>query len=141
MNGKHDNAVKQESRHGSPEATRAVKEKPVENGPKNSAEDLLGPWEPCITGVKPLEEVSKAIADFIFIHVVNNRDNGEILSRGVQFEIEAKLGILIDKDTNERVDKYVTTECVLQDTGRIAFRSSMTAVSSVNRFHFDMTRL
>jgi len=101
----------------------------MENGPKNGTEDLLGPWEPCIIGVKPYEEVSKTIADFIFINVISNPDNGEIINRGVQFEIEAKLGTLIDKDTNERVDKYVSTECVLQDTGRIAFKSSMSAVS------------
>ncbi|RDA83379.1 hypothetical protein CP532_4725 [Ophiocordyceps camponoti-leonardi (nom. inval.)] len=87
---------------------------------------LLGPWEASITGVKPYEEISKTVADFIFIHVVNHPDFQEIASRGIQFEIEAKLGTLIDKDTNCRVDRLLDTESVLHDTGRIAFRSSMT---------------
>lgn len=80
-------------------------------------------------GVKPAEEVSKVIADFLFIHVVNGNDIQEVLSRGIEFEIEAKLGTLIDKDTNHRVDRGLESECILQDTGRIAFKSSMTEVS------------
>ena len=71
------------------------------------------------------------MADFIFIHVVNNPDIKEIASRGIQFEIEAKLGTLIDKDTNFRVDRLLDTECVLHDTGRVAFKSSMTEVRTV----------
>lgn len=133
VNGSAPPKAERTSRHPSPEATRAStsapKERSVEVAPKGP-EDLLGPWEPCIIGVKPYEEIPKAVADFIFIHVVSNPDNGEIMSRNVQFEIEAKLGTLIDKDTNERVDKYVSTECLLQDTGRIAFKSSMTTVSA-----------
>jgi hypothetical protein len=76
-----------------------------------------------------LEELSKNVADFLFIHVINNQDMQEITSRGIQFEIEAKLGTLIDKDTNQRVDRFVATECVLDENGRVAFRSSMTEVS------------
>lgn len=97
---------------------------PSEPGPQ----DILGPWEPSITGIKPYEEISKTVADFIFIHVVNNPDIKEIMSRGIQFEIEAKLGTLIDKDTNYRVNRLLDTECVLHDNGRVAFRSSMTEV-------------
>lgn len=70
------------------------------------------------------------MADFLFIHVINNQDMQEITSRGIQFEIEAKLGTLIDKDTNQRVDRFVTTECILDDNGRVAFKSSMTEVSA-----------
>lgn len=97
---------------------------PVEPGPQ----DILGPWEASILGVKPYEEVSKAIADFLFINVVNSSDIQEVLSRGIEFEIEAKLGTLIDKDTNHRIDRMLDSECILQDTGRVAFKSSMTEV-------------
>ncbi|KAH6667068.1 mRNA-capping enzyme subunit beta [Plectosphaerella plurivora] len=130
VNGSTPAKVDRSSRHPSPEATRTsiAKERPAEPVALKGPEDLLGPWEPCIIGVKPYEEIPKMVADFIFIHVVSNPDNGEIMSRNVQFEIEAKLGTLIDKDTNERVDKYVSTECLLQDTGRLAFKSSMTTV-------------
>lgn len=120
----------QPSRHASPDVFRAstsATAKPAslptaEPGPQS----ILGPWEASITGIKPYEEMSKTVADFIFIHVVNNPDIKEIMSRGVQFEIEAKLGTLIDKDTNYRVDRLLDTECVLHDNGRVAFRSSMT---------------
>lgn len=65
----------------------------------------------------------------MFLNVVRNPDIGEIVSRNVQFEIEAKVGILISKDTNERVKLPVLTECVLADTGRVAFQSNMSEVS------------
>lgn len=92
-------------------------------------QEFLGPWEASITGVKPYEEMSRAVADFLFIHVINAQDAQEITSRGIEFEIEAKLGTLIDKDTNHRVEKSIDSECVLRDTGRVAFKSSMTEVS------------
>ncbi|UNI24906.1 mRNA-capping enzyme subunit beta [Purpureocillium takamizusanense] len=130
VNGKQETKPERPSRQPSPEAQRAQQGSvaanppppPVEAGPQ----DILGPWEASITGIKPYEEVSKKIADFIFINAVNNRDIKEIVSRGIHFEIEAKLGTLIDKDTNHRVERYLETETVLQDTGRVAFRSSMT---------------
>lgn len=83
-----------------------------------------------MTGVKPSEEIAKSVADFLFIHVINNEDIQEITSRKINFEIEAKLGTLIDKDTNLRVEKGVRTECILRDNGRTAFKSSMNEVSS-----------
>ncbi|ATY58274.1 mRNA capping nucleoside [Cordyceps militaris] len=89
-------------------------------------QEFLGPWEASVTGVKPYEELSRTVADFLFIHVINAQDAQEISSRGIEFEIEAKLGTLIDKDTNHRVEKAIVSECVLRDTGRVAFQSSMT---------------
>ncbi|ROT36558.1 mRNA triphosphatase CET1 [Sodiomyces alkalinus F11] len=135
LNGKPDKVVarqeqvkqEEDSRRNSPEVARPVQPpQAAEAQPRNAAEDLLGPWEPSITGVKPMEEISKAIADFLFVNVIASPVAGEITSRGIQFEIEAKLGTLIDKDTNDRVMKFIATECILQDTGRLAFRSSMT---------------
>jgi hypothetical protein len=52
---------------------------------------------------------------------------GEIQSRGVKFEIEAKFGMLIDKNTQQRVELPVQSECVLTEGGNwLGFRSSMT---------------
>ncbi|KAF3056765.1 mRNA-capping enzyme subunit beta [Trichoderma lentiforme] len=130
LNGKHEPAVKNEhpSRQPSPEARRnqqaSVSQQPASAEP--DPQDILGPWEASIAGVKPIEELSKNVADFLFVNVVSNQDIQEITSRGIQFEIEAKLGTLIDKDTNQRVDRFVATECILDDNGRVAFRSSMT---------------
>jgi hypothetical protein len=71
------------------------------------------------------------IADFLFVHVVNSEDMQEISSRGIKFEVEAKLGTLIDKDTNHRVERALESEVILQNTGRVAFKSSMTEVSLI----------
>ena len=133
VNGKQEESIKpnRQSRHASPTTSRPQQGQnrtpaapPVETGPQ----DLLGPWETCITGVKPYEELSHTVADFLFMNVINNEDLQEITSRGIQFEIEAKLGTLIEKDTNHRVDRLLDSECVLHNNGRIAFRSSMTEV-------------
>lgn len=88
------------------------------------------PWEPSVDNQKPIDLFSKAIGDFIFFNVLSNRNLEEIRSRNVQFEIEAKLGIIIDKATNDRIVLPVRAgECVMSDEARIAFRSSMTEVS------------
>lgn len=132
VNGKQDSISKPDrtSRHASPETTRSQHASQSQPPPSDTGtQDGLGPWEASITGVKPFEELSKTVADFLFIHVVNSSDMQEISSRGIQFEIEAKLGTLIDKDTNHRVDRFLDSECVLHDNGRVAFRSSMTEVS------------
>jgi hypothetical protein len=90
---------------------------------------ILGQWEKSITGKKPFEEMTKIVADFIFMNVIRRGDLGELSSRGVQVEIEAKLGQLIDKDTNQRYHLPVRSECILGDLARVGFRSSMTEVS------------
>jgi hypothetical protein len=130
VNGKHESISKQErvSRHTSPETSRSTVTVQVPEPPPRP-ESLLGAWEPSITGAKPYDEISRRVADFLFVNVIAHPDSGEIHSRGIQFEIEAKLGTLIDKDTNYRVYKQVDTECLLHDTGRVAFKSSMTEVS------------
>jgi len=89
----------------------------------------LGAWEPSITGIRPYEEVSKRVADWLFTQVVSRPDVGELSSRGIEVEIEAKLGQLIDKGTNERYRLPVVSECVLAETGKVAFKSSVTEVS------------
>ena len=91
-------------------------------------DDLLGPWEPSISDTTPVNDLTKAIADFLYLEVVNRNDWGELESRGVAVEIEAKLGQLIDKETNQRYWLPVLSECVLAPSNRISFRSSMTEV-------------
>ena len=99
---------------------------------------LLGPWEKSITGSPPIDQTTKKIADFLFTTVVSRSDLGELSSRGVEIEIEAKLGHLIDKQTNVRFEPNVRieTECVLaENSNLIAFRSSMTDVSINFKIH------
>ena len=90
---------------------------------------LLGPWEESITGQKPNEELSRVVADFLYVNVVGRKDHNELMSRGVEIEIEAKLGQLIDNQTNQRYRLPVRTETILDvRPGSTAFTSSMTEV-------------
>lgn len=97
-------------------------------------DDILGPWEPSISDTTPVNDLTKAIADFLYLEVVNRNDWGELESRGVAVEIEAKLGQLIDKETNQRYYLPVLSECVLAPSNRISFRSSMTEVCPLDTF-------
>ncbi|KAK0725232.1 CYTH-like domain-containing protein [Lasiosphaeris hirsuta] len=109
-----------------PPAQPAVAQAPPAPAPP-PMDHPLGQWEPSIMNEIPQEGMLKTVADFLFSSVILNEDRGEIQSRGVQFEIEAKLGILIDKSTNHRVKLPTSSECVLSDAGNwLSFRSSMT---------------
>ncbi|KAI9885437.1 MAG: hypothetical protein M1823_002743 [Watsoniomyces obsoletus] len=96
--------------------------------PSLTDEGPLGPWEPSITNVIPYEEITRKIMDFLFMEVVERKDVG-VNTGAAQLEIEAKLGQLIDKNTNERIRLPVLTECIFNKdhpSWRTAFRSSMT---------------
>ena len=104
----------------------------------------LGPWEPSILNIIPSEEVTRVLSDFLFTEVVMRDDVGVALAgggkaQGAVLEIEAKLGQLIDKNTNERIRIPVMSECVVcraDPSIRIAFKSSMTEVSKRRRWCF-----
>ncbi|OTA57388.1 mRNA triphosphatase CET1 [Hypoxylon sp. EC38] len=121
------------SRHPSPEAMRStVGIKTEEPNHVNTRDPQLFngqpfPWEPSIGNETPKNIVSREVADFLGINVLQFPQFEEVHSRGAQFEIEAKLGIIIDKQTNDRIyfPEIKAGECVLNG-GRVAFRSSMT---------------
>lgn len=139
VNGKHEGTgsvsakvERSTSRHTSPETARSVVGGPVAppsavDTPK--AETTLNPWEPTIIGKQPYEELSKAVADFIYINVINHHDLAQIRSHNALIEVEAKLGNLVNKNTNDRVHYPILSECLLQDSSRVMFKSSMTEVS------------
>ncbi|TLS30973.1 hypothetical protein PpBr36_02818 [Pyricularia pennisetigena] len=122
------------SRHASPEISRANGSRP---GPAPASAPHPTPaapevttirdWEPSIKGFRPTDPTVKTIADFVVQNVIKNEDMEQILSRKIQFEIEAKLGWVIDKHTDQRLGIPGLDEIVL-DGDRIdnAFRSSMT---------------
>lgn len=103
--------------------------KPTDAGP-------LGDWEENILNTRPSEESVKAIMDFLYREVVGRPDvgvgpAGGGSSKGAMMEIEAKIGQLIDKNTNERLRLPILTECVLNRDDpvlRVNFKSSMTEV-------------
>jgi polynucleotide 5'-triphosphatase len=110
--------------------TNGHQQSPMSVGPIDDPSRILGPWEKTITNKRPQEQITKIVADWLFYNVVSRNDYGELASRGVEIEIEAKLGQLIDKETNHRYHIPVQSECVLMDTGRVMFKSSMTEVCS-----------
>ena len=97
----------------------------------------LGPWEPSFLNVITYDEVTRRISDFLFQEVVLRDDvgagpAGNTPGPDAVLEIEAKIGHLIDKNTNDRLRLPVMTECVLDKRDpnlRIQFQSSMTEVS------------
>lgn len=104
--------------------------------PTSAEQGPLGSWEPSIVNVFPFEELTRVVSDFLFNEVVRRDDVGAGpagggVGMGAVLEIEAKLGQLIDKETNERLRLPVMSECVLSphDPGlKTAFKSSMTEV-------------
>ncbi|KAI9782547.1 MAG: mRNA-capping enzyme subunit beta [Peltula sp. TS41687] len=90
----------------------------------------LSQWEPSITNLFPYEEVTRVIMDFLFHEVVDRKDVGPNTAlQGAELEIEAKLGQLVDKNTNERIRLPILTECVIDKNNpnwRTVFKSSMT---------------
>ncbi|KAI1432560.1 CYTH-like domain-containing protein [Xylaria sp. CBS 124048] len=127
-------AIKTESisRHPSPEDTRSTMPA-KEESLKVAVKDPLTfggqpfPWEPTIESSKPIDVISRSVADFFVFHVLQGPNPAELRARGAQVEIEAKLGTIIDKSTNDRIELRIQAgECVIGEGSRIAFRSSMT---------------
>ena len=96
---------------------------------------LLGPWEDSITNTIPSDEYLRQLSDFLYKEVVGRLDvdvgpAGGGSNSGAVIEIEAKIGQLIDRNTNTRLRLPVRTECIItNDSGlRVNFKSSMTEV-------------
>lgn len=96
----------------------------------------LGQWEPSILNHIPSEDLVKVVSDFLFEQVVLKDDigvgaAGGTASQGAVLEVEAKIGRLIDRNTNDRLRLPVMSECVVSHSDpnlRIQFESSMTEV-------------
>ncbi len=103
----------------------------------------LGPWEPSFLNIITYDEVTRRISDFLFQEVVLRDDvgtgpAGSAPGPDAVLEIEAKIGHLIDKNTNDRLRLPVMSECVLDKRNpdlRIQFQSSMTEVRHINMFY------
>lgn len=120
--------IKTETNGNSQPSAAVNRATPSINMPLDDPSVILGPWEKTITNQKPQDDVSRLVADFLFLNVVSRGDLGELASRGVEIEIEAKLGQIIDRETNERYHLPVQSECVLVPNAGLSFRSSMTEV-------------
>lgn len=80
-----------------------------------------------------MDEMIKTVADFLFMTVINHAELSELHGRhGIQYEVEAKLGALIDKSKtgNMRFQLPIASEAVLVHNiaDWVNFSSSMTEV-------------
>ncbi|KAI1810801.1 mRNA triphosphatase CET1 [Poronia punctata] len=120
------------SRHTSPETARSTtvpREEPSHVAAKDQS--TFGgqpfPWEPTIEGSKPLDVISRHVADYFVYNVLRGPSASELSACGATLEIEAKLGTIVDRSTNERFDSGIQAgECIVGEGPRIAFRSAMT---------------
>ncbi|EHY52114.1 hypothetical protein ABEF92_003629 [Exophiala dermatitidis] len=82
------------------------------------------PWEPSITNVVPYEDLSRKVCDWIYQMIgMANPPGG-----GAMFEIEAKVGSIVDESTGHRLSLPVETETLFSRDkfrGRTSFHSSM----------------
>ena len=98
-------------------------------------ETVADDFAPTFNYILPVDDITKAVGDWLAIHVVSNHtfdgvntDTVPLASGGL--EIEAKIGRLIDRRTESRLNLGLATETVLiEGVHDIAFESSMTEVS------------
>ncbi|KAL1914671.1 uncharacterized protein VTP21DRAFT_8082 [Calcarisporiella thermophila] len=98
-----------------PRKRTRTEENDQENNGQSSNTRELERLEPSIFNLQPLDETVRAVGDFLYGYV--DRPN---------VEIEAKLGVLIDKRTNERIQLPVMVETILSKDDRwLRFESNM----------------
>ncbi|KAF1350121.1 CYTH-like domain-containing protein [Delphinella strobiligena] len=114
--------------HGPPATTNGTPSAP----PSTLAPAIhprLGPWEVNIKNVQPMSDLLREIGDFLYVHATRN-DIGAGDARSGTLEIEAKLGTLIDRNTNSRIATMSRTNQVIDhaitQSGGIRFESFMT---------------
>lgn len=91
--------------------------------------------EPSITLEQPYDEVTRELCDFLDAFVVSN--DGWRSLEGVKLEIEAKIGMLVDDLTGERLSLPIRTETVLDSNKiQVRFQSFITVEhhKSINAF-------
>lgn len=89
--------------------------------------------EPTITNFEPYTEFDRKIADFLFQTVVMGPDFGHPAVGGPSavFEIEAKIGTLINRDEGSRLALPLQSEAILSPGLATRFESTMTKVCRI----------
>ena len=122
-------------RRHSPAPKRDYEHAPVTNGQAfpHSLDEPYKPLppgkEPSITNVIPYEDLVRQICDWISYQIAGKTPPTD----DAEFEIEAKLGSIVDRDTRERVRLPVSSEAIVDTTqlGQIQFASTMDEVSLI----------
>ncbi|KAF9221602.1 mRNA triphosphatase CET1 [Gyrodon lividus] len=84
----------------------------------------LPPLSVSILGVEPLDEFTREIADFVH-HMIMKRPN---MGPDAKVEVEAKLGVLRDRNTGNRIALPVLVETILAPEIELRFESNMSAI-------------
>jgi len=84
----------------------------------------VGKYELSLDGIVPFSDITREVAQFLFNNVVKAPDMGI-----GSFEVEAKLGTIIDPRTGQRLNLPVSTEACLIEGHDYRFQSHMTVVS------------
>lgn len=113
--------------------------------PGDDLSALFGlPFAPNINAITPPAPITKQIADFLYVTVIARGDWNQLMSHKIAIEVEAKLGTLIDKSTNQRLELPIASEAVLTHgmSSKVAFRSEMQeeVFKKGNQFLNDATR-
>jgi len=92
------------------------------NGNSSTRRDSLPPLSLSILGVEPLDEFIKEVADFIH-HMIMTRPDYP----GAKIEVEAKIGVLRDRTTGQRLALPVCVETIVVPDLDVRFESNMTS--------------
>ncbi|KAK7518855.1 mRNA capping enzyme beta chain [Phyllosticta citriasiana] len=98
--------------------------------PKPAPVPEFSELEPSLTNIAPYDEITRQVCDFLWNNVVMREDlhgnNPFGANHGVKLEVEGKLGVLVSKETNDRVSYPIASQAVLAvPPERLAFRSFM----------------
>ena len=106
------------------------------------ARDALGPWEKSMRWNTPYPDMLRVVQDWLFSNLEQLGDIGTNPQEG-SVEIEAKIGYLIDNDTDRRLQLPVMTMCVIRDdpSHPNRFVSSSNSAHSCRASHKLMVQL
>ena len=85
-----------------------------------------------MTETIPADRLLHQVAEFLYITMLSNPNLGAGDARNGALEIEAKVGTLVDKNNNERLNLPITTPCALHEgfsKSHVRFESFITEVS------------
>ncbi|KAG0165118.1 mRNA-capping enzyme subunit beta [Apophysomyces sp. BC1034] len=83
----------------------------TDEGTVSKRRNITIPREPSIFNVKPVDDITKYISDFLWDHCGTEN-----------VEIEAKLGVFIDKKTDQRINLMACTETIIPHHLERSFR-------------------
>ncbi|PPQ75512.1 hypothetical protein CVT24_013186 [Panaeolus cyanescens] len=102
------------------------------NGHAQGSQLTLPPLSLSILGVEPMDEFIKQIADFIH-HMIMTRPLTDVAPQA-RVEVEAKIGLLRDKSSGQRLSLPILSEAILAPGVDVRFESNM---SSNQHRHFN----